>query len=168
MHILSDSTAKYVDRIKYALVHPFPGINVLRLTRRIETHPELVAVPFAILHVGTNDITSLSETELLSAFNNLITVINKISCTKIIIPSILPRLIDHHTYPEKVKKVNSSLKNLCLKRKIQFLHSFRPFFKFGKPIRELFAIRDRGLHLNSEGTRRLRLFFINTVAHLLK
>ena len=82
--------------------------------------------------------------------------------------SILPRPIDHSTLGLKVKNVNLSLKNLCNNRKIQYLHSYRPFLKGGQPIRELFAIRDRGLHLNSEGTRRLRSFFINCVAHLLK
>ena len=35
------------------------------------------------------------------------------------------------------------------------------------PLRELYAVNDQGLHLNTEGTRRLRQFFINTVAHLI-
>ena len=42
-------------------------------------------------------------------------------------------------------------------------------FKYGDPMRDFFfAVRDGGLHLNTEGVRRLRFFFINTVAHLLK
>ena len=37
--------------------------------------------------------------------------------------------------------------------------SNRPVTKARKPIRELFAVQDQGLHLNVEGTRRLRQFF---------
>ena len=69
---------------------------------------------------------------------------------------------------EKVKDVNKDLMKLCEQRNIRFLHSYRPFLKFGKPIRELFAIRDHGLHLNLKGLRRLRFFYINTIVHLLR
>ena len=50
-------------------------------------------------------------------------------------------------------------------RKVRLLHTYRPFLKYCLPKRE---INDQGLHLNTEGTRRLRQFFINSVAHLLK
>ena len=82
--------------------------------------------------------------------------------------SVLPGPVDHESNGEKVKHVNKDLMKLCEQRKIKFLHSYRPFLKFSKPIRELFAIRDHGLHLNLEGLRRLRLFFINTIVHLLR
>lgn len=36
----------------------------------------------------------------------------------------------------------------------------------GNPRREYFAIKDGGLHLNLEGSRRLSEFLINTFAHL--
>ena len=55
--------------------------------------------------------------------------------------------------------MNNKLKELCKTRNIKFLHSYRPFTKACKPLRELFAVRDQGLHLNFEGTRRLRQFF---------
>ena len=106
--------------------------------------------------------------DILSAFNNLLTVISRLSSTKIIVSSILQRPLDHQKYGENVKSVNLGLKKICFQRKLQFLLSFRPFFKFGKPVRELFAFRDGGLHLNLEGTRRLKLVFSNTVSHLLK
>ena len=73
--------------------------------------------------------------------------------------SVLPSPVDHESNGEKVKDVNKDLMKLCEQRKIKFLHSHRPFLKFGKIIRELFAIRDHGLHLNLKGLRRLRLFF---------
>ena len=105
---------------------------------------------------------------ILSSFNNLITIVRGLSKTKIVFSSVLPRPVDHESNGEKVKHVNKDLMKLCEQRKIKFLHSYRPFLKFGKPIRELFAIRDHGLHLNLAGLRRLRLFFINTIVHLLR
>ena len=69
---------------------------------------------------------------------------------------------------DKVKAVNKGLVHLCKERKVRLLHTFNPFIRFGKPRRELFAVNDQSLHLNIEGTRRLRQFFINSVAHLLK
>ena len=60
------------------------------------------------------------------------------------------------------------MKPLCRERNVQFLHTFRPFLKNCQPIRELYAVNDQGLHLNLEGVRRLRQFFINSMAHLSK
>ena len=68
-------------------------------------------------------------------------------------------------YP-RLKAVNNELEKLCKRRKVQFLKTYRIFLNHGKPVRSLFAIKDRGLYLNLEGRRMLRHFFINTVAHL--
>ena len=85
-----------------------------------------------------------------------------------IISAIIPRSCDLQTDPteSRVKSVNKELKELCKRRHIQFLHTFRIFLHKNKPIRSYFAVNDGGLHLNSEGRRRLRLFFINAVSHL--
>ena len=81
---------------------------------------------------------------------------------------IVSRIFVLQTDPteSRVKSVNQELKELCKRRHIQFLHTFRIFLHKNKPIRSYFAVNDGGLHLNSEGTRRLRLFFINAVSHL--
>ena len=107
---------------------------------------------------------------ILSAFNNLITSIRQKSATLklIVISSILPRPKDHASYGDRVKLVNKGLVKLSKDRRVRLLHTYRPFLKNRLPIRELFAINDQGLNLNTEGTRRLRQFFINSVAHLLK
>ena len=105
---------------------------------------------------------------ILSAFNNLITSIRQKSATVIVISSILPRPKDHASYGDRVKLVNKGLVKLSKDHRVRLLHTYRPFLKNRLPIRELFAINDQGLHLNTEGTRRLRQFFINSVAHLLK
>ena len=149
-----------------AKVIAFPGIHVGRLTAKVQNHPYLIQCRCTILHVGTNDVQNLTVKEILSEFNNLITVIQTLSKTRILISSILPRPVDYKVTGSKVKELNFSLKALCLDRKVTFLNSYRQFFKGGQPMRELFAVRDGGLHLNSEGTRRLKLFFIQTVNHL--
>lgn len=131
----------------------------------------MVQKPFTIIHIGTNDINSndkLSVDAIMSYFNNLITVIRDVSSTHIILSSILPRPVDYTSTNGKVKEVNARLKVLCKTRHCQFVQSFKSFFKGGKPIRELFSVRDGGLHLNLEGIRQLKKVFIKVVAHLVK
>ena len=62
--------------------------------------------------------------------------------------------------------MNKELISLCKMRNLQFLHTYQPFLHNNKPIRSYFAVKDKGLHLNFEGSRRLRLFFMNAINHL--
>ena len=163
-----DTIPKYVTDIRGAEIIPFKGININGVSAEIQNKSLILDKEFTIFHVGTNDIPHLDKGAILSSFNNLITIVRGYSKTKIVFSSVLPRPVDHESNDEKVKDVNKDLMKLCEQRKIKFLHSYRPFLKFGKPIRELFAIRDHGLHFNLEGLRRLRLFFINTIVHLLR
>ena len=55
---------------------------------------------------------------------------------------------------------------MCERRNLQFLHTYRIFLYKNKPIRSYYAVNDKGLHLNLEGIRKLRRFFVSTVAHL--
>jgi lysophospholipase L1-like esterase len=171
-NIISDSIAKDVGGIWHTNIIPFPGINITRLSARIEMSPSLVSKPFTIFHVGTNDIVtrnqneSYSVDEIISFYNNLITLIRRINPkTHIVFSSILPRPCDYSLTKDKVKQVNILLEVKCKERQCQFLHSYRPFFKFGRPDRSVFAVRDGGLHLNLEGTRLLRKIFIRVVSH---
>ena len=163
---MSDSIAMYV--VRHTEICAFPDINTSRLTNKLQNRHLVLDKEFSIIHVGTNDILSFSAGEIVSSFNNLIEVVRQNSETTILISSIIPMLVDHQATGDQVKLVNSKLKQLCVQRKVQFLHTFRPFIRNCEPRRELFAIKDQGLHLNLYGTRRLRQFFINTVAHLLK
>ena len=144
----------------------FPGINIVRLTNKIQSRNVDIAAKHLILHVGTNDINSLDGGAILSCYNNLISVIRQISSVNILISGILPRPLDWHKNNDKVKFVNKKLVQLCKDRGVRFLHTYKYFLHAGTPKRELFAVRDGGLHLNLEGTRVLRSFFINVVAHL--
>lgn len=91
VQIVSDSMAKYVTGIRHTEVIPFPGININRLTNKIQNGLLSLDKAFTIIHVGTNDIHSSNIGEILSAFNNLISVIRQKSPTSIVISAILPR-----------------------------------------------------------------------------
>lgn len=168
VHIVSDSMAKHVTDIRHAEVLAFPGINISRLSNKIQSGHLVLDKQFTIIHVGTNDIQSLDAGAIISSYNNLITVIRQFSSTSIVMSSIIPRPVDHQVTGDKVKLVNNRLKQLCKQRNVKYLHTFKPFIKHCQSLRELFAVRDQGLHLNLEGIKRLRFFFINTVAHLIR
>ena len=112
--------------------------------------------------------SSHSIGEIMSYYQNLITYIKSHSSTKIIVSAIIPRPCDLPKDPseKRVKDMNKELKLLCKRRNLQFLHTYRIFLHNNKPIRSYYAVNDQGLHLNLEGSRKLRRFFINTVAHL--
>ena len=159
---------KYVDSINYTEVKAFPGANVSRLMSKIEGDKSLISKPFTILHVGTNDIAqrNVSIDKIMELFSSLISLIRKHSKTRIIISAILPRPVDILLTEYKVKEVNKRLKEKCLERRIQFIATYRSFLKGAKPLVELYAVRDGGLHLNYEGTRKLKSILANVVAHL--
>ncbi len=122
---------------------------------------------YVLLHVGTNDITgSLLEDEIVAMYSDLISMVRVKAECKVLVSAILPRPIDHDVTGNRLKSINNKLASLCHTRKATFIKSFKPFLKCGVPRREYFAVRDGGLHLNLEGIRRLREFFINTISHL--
>ncbi|KAL4230416.1 hypothetical protein ACF0H5_010798 [Mactra antiquata] len=128
----------------------------------------LISRPYTIIHVGTNDIAqdNMSVDNILSQFSSLIVLIRRLSRTKIIISSILPRPIDLFFTETKIKELNKRLKIKCKERGVQFVASFHTFLKNAKPVKELYAVRDGGLHLNYESTNKLRSEFVNTISHL--
>lgn len=127
---------------------------------------------FIILHVGTNHLplSVHSVSELMSLYNDLITVIKSKSKAKIIFSSVLPRPVDYGITREQIKQVNAALKQLCKTRNCQYSNTYRQFLQKGTdkeiPDRSLFAVKDGGLHLNLSGTHRLRQVFINIIKHL--
>ena len=68
---MSDSIAKYVKDVRHAEVCAFLGINVSRLTNKLQNRHLVLDKEFSIIHVGTNDFLSLSAGEIVSSFNNL-------------------------------------------------------------------------------------------------
>ena len=166
--IVSDSIAKHVQGIEGVDMRPFPGDTIAKIVRRLETKQvRLDKYDYILLHVGTNDIDDkVPFHNMISDFGNLLGVVRKLKPTiKIIISSILPRPVDYDNTDNPSRRVNGYLEKFMSKKmKFLFIKSYRPFMFGGKPRRELFAKRDGGLHLNTEGTSRLRYYFLRTIA----
>ncbi|XP_053376959.1 uncharacterized protein LOC128547791 [Mercenaria mercenaria] len=157
---LSDSMAKHVTDIRETDIRSYPGITIGHLTSKIMKGSINLNYENIVIHVGTNDVNNFSSGEISSLYSNLITAVKTFtdSSVTIYLSSILPRPVDFSETGPKVKEINLSLEAICKDRKIKFLKSFRPFLKANQPRRELYAIKDGGLHLNLEGTRRLKHF----------
>ena len=164
--IVSDSIAKSVTGVREAKICAFPGINISRLTNKISRGLVDLRSKYVLLHVGTNDINTLTVPEICSSYNDLITTLRSRFICQVLVSSVLPRPIDFEVNGQKVKELNSALEKLCTERQIKFVRSFKPFLVDGVPRRELYAVRDGGLHLNLEGVRRLRNVFISVIASL--
>lgn len=161
--------AKHVTGVRDTIIQSFPGATISKLQQFIASKKASINYKYTILLIGTNDIPShRSVGEIMSFYENLVTFIKSNSNTKLIVSAIIPRPCDLKYDPSerRVKDINLELKSLCKRRKLQFLHTYRIFLSNNRPIRSLFAVNDGGLHLNLEGIRKLRHFFINTVAHL--
>ena len=169
MTILSDSILKHITNLKHTIMQVFRDASITRIQNKISNHMTSVNFKYTILFVGTNDLDSKAEVGGISSlYNNLITYIQSKSKTSVIVCGILPRPCDLSKDPQekRVKDTNKGLISLCKMRNLQFLHTYRPFLHNNNPIRSYFAVKDTGLHLNLEGSRRLRLFFMNTINHL--
>ena len=160
--------AKYVKDIRETDVRAFPGLNISQLTTKISRGCINLNYDNILIHIGTNDINSYSAEEISSHFSNLISIVktHADNFTSIHFSSIIPRPVDFLDTGVKVKRVNVLLEGICKDRNVKYLKSFRPFIKNNQPRRELFAVKDGGLHLNLEVTRRLRQFFINCIIHM--
>ena len=80
--------------------------------------------------------------------------------------AILPRPVDYNKTNKKVVEVNKALSVLCQRYGVEFIHSFKYFVKGGKPLVELFAYKNGGLHLNVEGSKQFCSYFKRRVAHM--
>ena len=162
--------AKYVSGIEGCKVQAFRGDTIARLTQRLQRgEADLENFQFVIFHVGTNDIGNrASKREMLSDFGNLIGVCRKIKPSiSICISAILPRPIDHSITEVVIREVNSYLnKEMRKQMQFKFVCTYKPFTHCGRIKNELFAKRDGGLHLNTEGSNRLKHFFLQVIAHL--
>ena len=82
------------------------------------------------------------------------------------ISSILPRPKDHSLSDTDIKNVNLGLAKICKDEKVLFIRSYKRFFYSNGIIkRDLFAIRDGGLHLNEPGLFQFKLALIHVISH---
>ena len=124
---------------------------------------------YVLIHVGTNDVARKALfDEIISDYGNLVGICRKVKPgIKILISAILPRPVDHENTDQVIKRINGYLlNNMSKAMNFKFLKTYRPFMYAGSVKRELFAKRDGGLHLNTEGTNRLKYYFLRTIASL--
>lgn len=158
------------------MLKSFGGDTIGRLANRLlNKQISLDEFDFVLLHVGTNDIANKSSLPLQIAFNhilsdygNLVGICRKLKPeVNILMSAILPRPVDHEKTDPLIRKVNGYLqKNMSKTMRFTFLRTYKPFMYAGNVKRELFARKDGGLHLNTEGTNKLRYFFLRSIASI--
>lgn len=166
--MISDSIAKYVDTVNGLTVRSYRGATIAQMESFIkEDNLNLPSFDYIILHVGTNDIHFRSVKQIMQAYKFLFRACSNIAPrVPIAVSSILPRLVDYESSKVLCMQVNGNLEDYCKNQSIKFIRSYKRFLREGRPIPELYAKADGGLHLNYEGTRQLRQCIIHTVSHL--
>ena len=147
MQILSyrgETIGEFIHKIRY---------HIIKLNRY--TH--------VIVHVVLNN----KPGEILNLYRTLIHLIKQKYKNIIVgISSILPRLKDHSLSGTDIKNVNLGLAKICKDEKVLFIRSYKRFFySNGITKRDLFAIRDGGLHLNEPGLFQFKLALVHVISH---
>ena len=122
---------------------------------------------YVIIHAGTNDIGDRhSFREIVSDFGNLVGICRKKKPSiKIVISAILPRPKDHALTDPVIRNINKHLRTYMSKSmRFKFVCTYKPFMHAGRVRLGLFAKRDLGLHLNTEGTNTLKRFFLRVIS----
>lgn len=123
---------------------------LLRLNDVINGKPKKI-----FLLAGINDIPRKNYEHMLDNFKQIIqNISSKSPNTKVYIESILPinKSILQTTFiadNEDIKLLNSKLKYLCLKYKIEFIDTFNSFLGTDGQLKT--ELTKEGIHLNSEG-----------------
>ena len=167
MTIIGDSIIKHIMDIDGCTVQSFRGDTISKLTRKIEHN--VLPYDFIIVHVGTNVIHNrASFDDIIKDYYNLIATIRvKHSSVQIIVSAIIPRPCDYYESDTMVRAVNSHLNKVMSKDlNFKFVCTYKPFTYCGKPKIGLYARLDGGLHLNAEGSNRLKHFFLQVITHL--
>ena len=150
------------------ILQAFSGDTIARLADRlINKEATIDNFNYVIFHVDTNDIAKRASFQsIISDCGNLIGICRKVNPTiRIIISAIIPRPVDHEVTDPMIRKVNKFLQvNMSHNMNFKFICTYKPFMFAGKVKLELFAKKDGGLHINTEGTSRLRYFFLRVIS----
>ena len=150
------------------VIKSFPGATIAKLTVHLSKRQiSLENFEYVILHVGTNNIGRRDTFEhMLSDYGNLIASVKKVKPSiRIIMSAIIPRPVDHTETDPMIKSVNSCLKHrMAPDMGFHFICTYKAVSKFGSYRRYLYAKLDQGLHLNTEGSNRLRHFFLRVIS----
>ena len=168
--IIGDSIIKDLAPIEGVTIKSYSGATIGYLSVLISDGDiDLTNHDFLIVHVGTNNIGARhSFGAMVSDYGNLVAQIrNKKPSIRVIISSILPRPVDHSATDKMIKDINYHLRTVMAPdQNFHFIRSFRALCQFGTYRRYLYAKKDQGLHLNTEGSNRLRYFFLRVISTL--
>ena len=138
--IISDSMAKNVTGIFGATPQIFSGKTISQVANKIQYgYATLEPFDYVIIHVGTNDLGDRAPYDhIISDFCNLIGICqNKKQAIKIIVSSILPRLVDLNITDWVRRKVNDHLqKSMSKSMRFKYVCSYKPFMRAGEVRRE--------------------------------
>ena len=166
--IVGDSIIKDISHIDGVTLKAFPGATIGKLSILISNGSvDLHDFDYMIIHVGTNNIGKRDSFDnMISDYANLVAIIRRRKPDmRIIVSSILPRPVDHSITDSMIKKINFHLKSVMSQDlNFKFISSYKAVVKFGSFRRYLFAKLDKGLHLNTEGSNRLRYFFLRVIS----
>ena len=170
MTIIADSIAKQLSGLDGVKLQIFRGYTIAEVASTVNSGAaDLYPYDFVIIHVGTNDIGNrASFHSIISDYGNLIGIIRRKKPTiQIVLSAILPRPVDHNITDPMIRSVNERLRLVMSKSmRFKFVCTYKPFMHAGSVIIGLFAKRDKGLHLNTEGTNTLNRFFIRVISTL--
>ena len=150
--LIGDSIIKNVSGIDGCSIQSFRGDTISKLANKIFSKvAKLLPYDYVILHVGTNDIDN-----------------RKLHPTvQIIVSAIIPRPCDYKVSDPMVRDINSYLNKVMSRdMNFKFVCTYKPFTHCGKPKVQLYAKNDGGLHPNTEGSNRLKHFFLQVITHL--
>lgn len=148
----------------------FRGDTIAQIASRIESgEADLYPYDFVIIHVGTNDIQNRARYHsIISDYGNLVGICKKKKpSVYIVLSAILPRPVDHSISDPMIRSVNQHLRLVMSKTmRFKFVCTYKPFMHAGFVRIGLFAKRDQGLHLNTEGTNTLKRFLLRVISTL--
>ena len=168
--IIADSIAKNLYGMDGVTLQIFCGDTIAKIASKIDSgEARLDPFDFVIIHVGTNDIDNRAPFHnIISDYGNLVGICKKKKPSiQIVLSAILPRPKDHVDTDSMIRRVNKYLRTFMSKSmRFKFVCTYKPFMFAGRVRNELFAKRDKGLHLNTEGTNTLKRFLIRVISTL--
>ena len=156
---------KHIKTYHYVL-QAFPGAKIEDIDYLIKSGSAVVNFDVVLIHVGTNNVNSCKLADFDYYYNQLIATVKRYiqPSTKVILSAIIPRPLDYDYTKNFVIAVNKALKHTCNRRDVDFVATYKPFLKFGRPICALYS-PICNLHPNYFGNLKLTNFYIQVLSH---
>ena len=158
--LMGDSILRYiVGRIRGLDVKCYPGCKITQMKEKMSGMLQyLRTIHYIGVHVGTNNIQTFSEKQIIDQLKDLLThMIKTFPNATIVFSSILPRPKDEYLNHRVVHRINDHLLAWCNHNSVICLRTFSPLSFRGWADPACFS-RD-GLHPNARGVDKLVSFY---------